>query len=255
MKKLSTESIHALKKCSSIFALTHKTNRTDFPDLLGYCYNLLCDSLVTSIVENDHKTFKSLYDGFLGIAILYQEYIRTDLIDPINNYNPQAAFAIFASPMVEFSMISGLAILWGEFTDAPEWRKDIEKELEPYIDESNIDKHSLLPNIISTIKSYKTTRFFIGNRDIIQTGWEQSVSTVIRNHPDYKVAYGDHFDTYISSKSKIFSTFSRYHLATLGVLEDTEELFLVLCVNPHVKDDEKFHTDSKWEELINENEQ
>ena len=254
IQKLSAQSIHSLKKCSSIFALSHNTNRTEFPDLLGYCYNLICDSLVTTIADDDYETFESLYDGFLGTALLYQEYIRADLVNPANNYNRQAAFAVFASPLVEFSMISGLAILWGEFTDAPEWRKSVEKELEPYKDVSDADKHSLLPKIISTIQSYKSIRFIIGNRNSVQIGWEQLVSAAMRDHPNYKEAYGDHLDKYISSKSKIFSAFSRHHLADFGVLEDTEELFLVLCINPHVKDDEKFHTDSKWEELINEEE-
>lgn len=251
MQKLSAQSIHSLKKCSGIFALTHDVNRTDFPDLLGYCYNLICDSLVTSITENDHETFASLYDGFLGTAILYQEYIRADLVNPANNYNRQAIFRVFASPLVEFSMISGLAILWGEFTEKSEWRSAVEKELEPYKDIKNADKHSILPKIISTIQTYRSIRFGIGNRDIIQTGWEQSVSAAMRNHPNYKEAYGDHFDKYISSNSKIFSAFSRHHFANFGVLEDTDAFFLVLCINPHVKDEEKFHTDSKWEELIN----
>ena len=252
IQKLSAQSIHSLKKCSSIFALTHDANRTEFPDLLGYCYNFICDSLVTSIAGNDYETFASLYDGFLGTTLLYQEYIRADLVNPTNNYNRQAVFGVFAAPLVEFSMISGLAILWGEFTDAPEWRAVVEKELEPYKDASNAEQHSILPKIISAIKSYKSIRFGIGNRDIIQTGWEQLVSASMRNHPNYKETYGNHFDKYISSKSKIFSAFSRHHLAGFGVLEDTEELFLVLCINPHVKEDEKFHTGSKWEELINE---
>lgn len=252
IQKLSAKSIHALKKCSGIFALSHNKNRTDFPDLLGYCYNLICDSLVGSIVKNDHATFKALYDGFLGTAILYQEYVRVDLINPINNYNSKAVFGVFASPVVEFSIISGLAILWGEFIDAPEWRQTIESELEPYKDANNTDKHSLLPQIINIIKNIKANLLGCGDRELIQIGWKQAVSAVMRDHPNYKVTYGNHLDKYISSKSKIFSAFSRYHFADFGVLEDTDELFLVLCINPHVKDDEKFHTHSKWEEIVND---
>ena len=252
IQKISTQSIHSLKECSSIFALSHNTNRTEYPDLLGYCYNLICDSLVTAIFENDYETFVTLYKGFLGTALLYQEYIRTDLVNPANNYNRQAALRVFASPLVEFSKISGLAILWGEFTDVSKWRNAVESEIEPYKDVSNTDKHKVLLNIIDTIKNYKLFRFGIGNRDLIQTGWEQLVSTAMRNHPNYKEEYGDHFDKYINSKSKIFTEFSRHHFADLGVLQDTDELFLVLCINTYLKDEEKFHTDSKWEELINE---
>lgn len=252
IQRLSAQSIHSLKKCSSIFALTHSDNRTNFPDLLGYSYNLICDSLIKSIVENDYETFASLYDGFLGTTLLYQEYIRADLANPINNYNRQFAFGVFASPIVEFSMISGLAILWGEFIDSEEWRTVVEKELDPYKDTNDANKYGILPKIISTIKAHKSIRFGIGNRDTIQIGWEQSVSRAIRNHPNYKEEYGNHFDKYVKSNSKIFSAFSRHHLADLGVLEDTEELYLVLCINPYVKDEEKYHTNSKWEEMIND---
>ena len=252
IQKISTQSIHSLKKCSSIFALSHIADRTEFPDLLGYCYNLISDTLITSIASNDYEGFASLYNGFLPTALLYQEYIRTDLVNPANNYNKQAALRVFASPIVEFSIISGLAILWGEFTDESKWRNAVENEIKPYKDASNIDKHKVLLCIIDTIKNQKSIYCGIGNRNFIQTGWEQLVSSAIRNHPNYKEEYGEHFDKYISSNSRIFSEFSRNHFADFGVLQNTEELFLVLCINPYVNDDEKFHTNSKWEELINE---
>ena len=219
---------------------------------MGYCYNLISDTLITSIASNDYEGFASLYNGFLPTALLYQEYIRTDLVNPANNYNKQAALRVFASPIVEFSIISGLAILWGEFTDESKWRNAVENEIKPYKDASNIDKHKVLLCIIDTIKNQKSIYCGIGNRNFIQTGWEQLVSSAIRNHPNYKEEYGEHFDKYISSNSRIFSEFSRNHFADFGVLQNTEELFLVLCINPYVNDDEKFHTNSKWEELINE---
>lgn len=252
MQKLYVQYIHALKKCSGIFALSHETNRTEFPDLLGYCYNVICDSLVEAICNNDYDAFNDLYKGFFKTVLLYQEYIRTDLANPINNYNPMFAYGVFASPMIEFSIISGLAILWGEFIGDLKWRKTIEIELEPYKDENDVVKHDFLTKMIDIINGKKKNVLGIGNRDLIQTSWEQSVSAVIRNHPNYEVKYGKHFDKYISSESAIFSAFSRHNFASLGVLSDTEELFLVLCVNPYVKDEEKFHTNSKWEELIGE---
>lgn len=172
------------------------------------------------------------------------------LMNGMNTLIP--AYGVFASPMIEFSIISGLAILWGEFIGDPKWRKTIEVELEPYKDENDVVKHDFLTKMIDIINGKKKNVLGIGNRDLIQTSWEQSVSAVIRNHPNYEVKYGKHFDKYISSESAIFSAFSRHNFASLGVLSDTEELFLVLCVNPYVKDEEKFHTNSKWEELIGE---
>lgn len=241
----------SLKKCSGIFAITHQEKRTEFPGLLGYCYNRFCDCMITSIANDDVTTFKSLYEGFLGTMLLYQEYIRTDLIKRKEEHLQKAVLHVFSAPVLEFAMISGLAILWGEFVDSKEWRAIVEKEIEPYTDTSKEDKHRVLPHINQVISARKGTLLGISNRDIIETGWEQMVSAAIRNHPKYKIAYGKFGQKYIVSDSRLFSVFTRHSLAELGVIHDIEELFCVLCVNPHVQENEKYHTRSKWEEIVN----
>ena len=210
--------------------------------------------MITAIANDDVTTFNSLYEGFLGTMLLYQEYIRTDLIKRKEEHLQRAVLHVFSAPVLEFAMISGLAILWGEFVGSKEWRETVEKEIESYTDTSKEDKHRVLPHINQVISARKGTLLGIGNRDIIETGWEQMVSAAIRNHPKYKIAYGKFGHKYIVSDSKLFSAFTRHSLAELGVIHDIEELFCVLCVNPHVQENEKYHTRSKWEEIVINNE-
>ena len=242
----------SLKKCSGIFAITHQENRTEFPDLLGYCYNRFCDCMITSIAKDDVIIFKSLYEGFLETMLLYQEYIRTDLIKRKEEHLQKAVFHVFSAPVLEFAMISGLAILWGEFVGSKEWREIVEKEIEPYTDKTNEDKYRVLTQINQIISARKSTSFGIGNRDIIEGGWEQIVSAAMRNHPNYKISYGKFGQKCVVSESKLFSAFTGHYLADLGVLHDVEEFFCVLCINPHVDEKEKYHTRSKWEEVVND---
>lgn len=250
IKDISRKLPQSLKKCSGIFAITHQENRTEFPDLLGYSYNRFCDCLITAIANGDCITFRSLYDGFLETTLMYQEYVRTDVIKRKEEHMQGAVFHVFSAPIFEYAMISGLAILWGEFVGSQEWRKTVEEEIEPYTDKSKEEKHRVLPYINQIVSARKSTQLGIGNRDIIESGWEQMISAAIRNHPKYKIADGKFEQRFIACDSKLFTAFTSHFLVDLGVIHDVEELFCVLCVNPYVQEKEKYHTRSKWEETI-----
>lgn len=254
MKSISQTIPQSLKKCSGIFALTHQDDRTEFPDLLGYCYNRICDCLISAIANNDYPLFKSLYNGFLGTMLLYQEYIRTDVIKRKEEHLQRAVLHVFSAPTLEFAMISGLAILWGEFVGSHEWRETVEEEIKPYTNKSDPEKSSVLQRIVQIISARKGSLIGLGNRDIIEAGWEQRISAAIQNHPNYNTKHGKYGEEYIVSNSKIFTAFTRHSLS-LGILHDTEDVFCVLCINPYVQEDDKYHTRSKWEEIINEDEE
>ena len=252
IKKVSQTIPKSLKRCSGVFALTHQECRTDFPDLFGYCYNRFCECLIDAIANNDYVAFKTFYEGFLSTALLYQEYIRTDVIKIKEEYRQKAVLHVFTAPIFEVAMISGLAILWGEFVETPEWRTIVEEEIKPYTDKSDTEKHSVLPKINQMISARKKSFFGIGNRDLIETRWEQTISAAIRNHPNYQIQYGKFGEQHIVSNSKLFNAFTRNSLVDLGVLHDVEDLFCILCINPYVQDDEKYHSQSKWEEDLDD---
>ena len=94
----------------------------------------------------------------------------------------------------------------------------------------------------------------MGERDIIATGWEQRISAVIRNHPNLIIEFDRFGDEHFISGSKIFSSFANTSLFYMDVLHNTEELFCVLCINPLVEEEDKYHTKSKWEEELNNEE-
>lgn len=251
IKKISQTIQHSLKKCSGIFAITHQENRGNFPDLLGYSYNRICDCLVAAIADDDYASFESLYSGFLATALLYQEYIRTDLVKRKEEYLQSAVLHAFSAPVFEYALISGLAILWGEFSGEETWKKLVEKELQPYADKSNPELNELLPKLNQMTLMHKRPMMGIGNRDILKTDWEQTISAAIRNHSKYKVEYVEYGEKQIVSDSKLFKAFVRASFPEFGVIHDAEELFCVLCVNPHVEEKNKYHTQSKWEEIAN----
>lgn len=252
IKKISCETPRSLKKCSGIFALTHQDNRKDYPDLLGYCYNRICDNLVSAIVDDDFPTFKTMYNGFLGSVLLYQEYIRTDVIKRKEKYMQSAVYDAFSAPILEFAMISGMAILWGEFMENQDWRSIVEEELKPYLDKKNYDDVDVLSWMVQIISNRKSALMALGSRSILQTSWEQRVSAAIINHPSCKLEYGPYGQERIVSNSKLFSAFASHSLASFGTLDNTEEFYCVLCINPYLKQEEKYHTRSKWEEEIDD---
>lgn len=252
IKKMFQQIPQSLKRCSGAFAITHQENRTEFPDLFGYCYNMFCECLITAIANNDHTAFKTFYEGFLGTALLYQEYIRTDVIKVKEDYKQRAVLHVFLAPIFEFAMISGLAILWGEYVKDPEWRTIVEEEIKPYTNKSDVEKYSILSKINPMISARKNASFGIGNRDLINARWEQTISAAIRNHPNYQIEYGKYGQQHIVNSSRLFTAFTRNSLVDMGVLHNVEELFCILCVNPFVQDSEKYHSQSKWEEDLND---
>lgn len=185
IQKIIHDTPYLLKKCSGFFAFTHQDDRTDYPDLFGYCYNRICDSLITAIASDDLASFKAMYSGFLGTTFAYQEYIRTDLIKIKEEHLHQILLKSFSSPVYEFSVISGLAIIWGEFVGHRDWYETVNCELEPYKDKTDTAKFDLLRNINLILSARRSLGPLTGDREIVVTGWEQRITSAIRRHPNY----------------------------------------------------------------------
>ncbi|MBM6972032.1 type II restriction endonuclease subunit M, partial [Mordavella massiliensis] len=109
-------------ECSSHFALDNWENREEYPDFLGECYNRICEDAVEAITSGDIKQFEIDFENLSKLMILYQEYIRSDLIKNKDLYRVEYVYYMFTSPIVEWAQIGGLAILWGEFHSNDEWK-------------------------------------------------------------------------------------------------------------------------------------
>lgn len=240
-----------LGKCAGAFALTHWSKREDYPDLLGFCYNHICEALISSIEENDFETFKGAYSGFLSTMLLYQEYIRTDVIKIKEPHRQRAVFHVVSAPIIEYAMISGFAILWGEFNNSPQWKALVEAELQSFIEEETA--HTLtLKRITELAATRKHHMLGIGNRDILQTGWKQRIEWAIRNSDLCKYEYKDFGYKVLKTDSKLLKIFCGPSFSDFGFTHDVEDIYFICCVNPHIPPESKYTGDFQWEADLDE---
>lgn len=240
-------------KCSGIFAIQNWETREDYPDLLGFCYNHLCEYLLSAIQNNDLEGFEAAYKDFLSTVLLYQEYVRTDAIKVKESYRQNAVFHVITAPIIEYAMISGLAILWGEFSENEQWRNTVDHELEKFI---NSDKENLerLIHISELAAARKDHLFGIGNRDVLQTGWEMCITRAIHQKGLYKFDYEKYGSKIMITNSKLLKAFCRSTFDFRG-LSDSEDVYFVLCVNKYLPNDKKYRGRFKWEENLYEEEE
>lgn len=241
-----------LGKCSGAFALSHWSKREDYPDLLGFCYNHICEALISSIEQNDFETFKGAYSGFLATMLLYQEYIRTDVIKIKEPHRQQGVFHVATAPIIEYAMISGLAILWGEFSHAPQWGELIRAELQSFVKEDEDNHVVILKRITEMAMARKHHMFGIGNRDVLQTGWKQRIEWAIRNSDSCEYEYKDFGQKVLKTDSKLLKIFCGTSFLDLGFTYDVEDIYFICCVNSYIPFESKYIGDFKREEDLDE---
>ena len=238
-----------LVKCSSNFALDNWKNREEYPDFLGECYNHICEDAVEAIISGNIKQFEIDFENLSKLMLLYQEYIRTDFINNKGLYRVEYAYYMFTSPIIEWAQIGGLAILWGEFHSDDDWKLCVCKSSDLILKKDG-KVTGLAEKLIEYIQHRDKFMFGIASRDILETGWEQSVANAIRNSGICEIEY-DHYGHYLKTDSKLLKAFCP-NFMDMGFMIDPSEVFWVICVNPIVSDDKKFHTRFEWEEKLND---
>lgn len=238
-----------LSECSSHFALENWKNREDYPDFLGECYNHICEDAVEAITNGDKKQFEIDFENLSKIMLLYQEYIRTDFIKNKDLYRVEYAYYLFTSPIVEWAQIGGLAILWGEFHADSEWKTCVSTSSK-FIFKKDGELTGLAEKLIEYIQHRDRFMFGIANRDILETRWKQCVANAIRNSGVCETEY-EMFACYIKTDSKLLKAFCP-NFVDMGFTNDPSEIFWVICVNPFVGDEKKFHTRYSWEDKLND---
>lgn len=241
-----------LVKCSSAFVIKNWDRRDEYPDFLGESYNRIAEDAVEAIVNNDIDQFEKTYSNLTRIILLYQEYIRADFIKNRDLYRIEQAFYVFTSPIVEWAQIGGLGILWGEFFKNKQWC-NIVKNVSKII--FNIEKReegakALASQMIEYALQRESFMFSIGNRGILKTSWKQSVQNAIKEANIIETEYIK-FSPRIKTDSKLIKAFCPNFLS-MGFLSDPSEVFWVICVNPLLSENEKFHSKYSWEEDLNE---
>ena len=250
-KSINREFPPYLMRCCCATTLTHWKKHKDFPDSLGFCYNHLCEYLVAAIENGDFESFKVAYTGFWGVTLLYHEYVRSDLIKIKETYKQNAVFHVVTAPILEYAVISGLAILWGEFSGEKQWKDLIDEELNAYVNKSDNQNDTLI-KIIEMLSYRKNHQHGIGNRDIIQTNWNQRITNSIiakgfchyeYKHPGIKV---------LKTDSTFLKAFCQTTFDDLGFTNGVEEAYLILCLNQYVPPEKQYKSQFKWEKDLYE---
>lgn len=242
---------HLLVQCSGAFALTHWSKREDYPDLLGFCYNYICEALISSIERNDFETFKGSYVGFLSVMLLYQEYVRTDVIKIKEPHRQQAVFHVATAPIIEYAMISSFAILWGEFNNSPKWKALVDSELQGFIKEDS-GHISVLKRLAELASARKHHMFGIGNRDVLQTNWTQRIEQAIRNADLCEYEFKGFGQQVLKTDSKLLKAFCGSSFLDLGFSADIEDVYFICCINQHLPEESKYIGKYNWEERLDE---
>lgn len=240
-----------LVKCCGEATLAHWRDREDFPDSLGFCYNQLCEYLVVAIEDDDFEAFKSAYSGFFGVVLLYHEYVRSDVVKIKELHKQNAVFHVVTAPLIEYAIISGLAILWGEFSENRQWRELVDAELSEFIRKDE-KKREILTKIIEMLSYRKGHMLGIGNRDLIQTNWVQRITNSIRVRGLCHYEYKDWGINVLKTESTLLKAFCGTSFKNLGFADNVEDLYLILCLNQYVPSEKQYESRSKWEKNLHE---
>ena len=241
-----------LLKCSSAFAIKNWDRREEYPDFLGDCYNHIAEDAVEAIVNSDKKQFEKDFENLTKIMFLYQEYIRSDFIKNKDLYRVEYAYYMFTSPIVEWAQIGGLGILWGEFFKDVEWCSIVKKALKLVFNVKEDEEKSteVAAQLIEFASQRNKFLFGIGARNMLATNWNQFVANAIRESATIETEYVM-FRQEIKTDSKIIKAFCSNFL-DMGFTTDPSEVFWVICINPLLPKEKRFHTRFSWEDDLNE---
>ena len=236
-----------LMKCSMAYAAKHWKDREDSPDFLGLCYNHISESLVHALENNNFSKFQEIYKDYFSLVILYQEYVRSDVMKHKEEHLAGIVFHVATAPLLEYALISGLAIIWGEFIGETCWKELVDSSLEVFVEQAEDNQLRL-----TTIARYLQVRHHdimgIGNRDAIQTGWVQRIERAIVNSPKFETEY-DRFNMRLKTDSKLLSCYCGTLLSYNSSinLQNPEDVYLITCVNKHLPDNQKYQSNWGWE--------
>ncbi|MGG4195794.1 hypothetical protein ABEW50_20330 [Paenibacillus jamilae] len=240
-------------KCASLFTFESWGQNSKYPDLLGQCYNYLCEYLIESIVQSDFDTFSEIYPNLLKVTLLYQELSRLELLNIKEVYKQDAVLTVFTNPIIEFSTISGYAYLWSEILKEQRWKSVIESNLAEDVELQGDRASEFYSRWIGLANFLSNRRTAIYNRDLIQINWKQRIEHAIRKGNLLSYEYGRYGSQFLKTESKLLKAFLG---ATPDLVFHAEayEIFFVMCINKYVPEGKKYVSRWEWEKDLNEDE-
>ena len=240
-----------LLQCSGQFALDKwKNNRgtlDEYPDFVGSSFNHICADAVEAIANNNIKQFAHDFDSLSKLMLLYQEYIRVDMLRKKDEYNDRYVYYLVTSPIVEWAEIGGLAILWGEFTKCKEWKDKVDHGNDLII-KKNGKITDFAERLIDFIRARDSYMMGSSARNFVEAEWKIKIENAIRNSDLYEIEYGV-YGKQIKTGSKLLKAFCR-DFPDFGFHSDPAEVLWVLCLNPLLPESKKYQTRFSWEDKL-----
>lgn len=235
-----------LVKSTGLFTLYQENELNQYPDMLGYSYNVICEFLIDAIENNDIKRFENGYKHFLNIVILYEDSIRRDIPKEYYNKNTYAVGNVIMSPILEFSQISGYAYLWGEVSRNTKWKEIIEKDLESFLASKTDATEEILEKWISYLNFFQMRPPSIYNRDIIRQDWSTRMQRLLLDSDLLKfedVRYGN---TRLNTENLLLRSFLGNSPDYL-LYNDPQDIYAIIFLNPKVDKSNEYSSRSNWE--------
>lgn len=237
-KRMSTEWC----KCTSIFVLEHWEMYEKYPDILGACTTYLCEILVQAIIDDDFDIFELNYKNLFGMLLLYQEYSRKELVQIKEIYRQSTVLAVYSNPIIEYSMISGYAYLWGEISGDNRWKELIVDDTK-----KNVAKDDVGKKISEILQNVHQRMPAIYQRDLLHTHWSQIIENELKRKENLPWKIERFYEVY-AGKSKLLK-------AVLSVKDDYDflnceafEIYAVAILNQYIPEENKYHSRFGWEE-------
>lgn len=239
-----------LGKCAFSFAIETWDNRDEYPDFLGECYNHICMDAIDSIVNNSHDQFKSDFESLTRLMLLYQEYIRTDFVKKKDLYRIEYSYYMITYPIIEWAQIGGLAILWGEFFNEPQWNNTVNSLVSQIINDKKGNDIKLAEKLVEYAQNRERYILGIGSRSVLETSWNIRVAEAIKSTKEYETE--DYFyGTRLKTDSNLLKAFCG-SFPSYGFPSNTADVLFVTCINSKLPKEKRYHSISKWEEKLDD---
>lgn len=235
-------------QCASFFTVQNWKSYDKYPDLLGACYNYLCEFLLESIMKNSYEDFAQNFDKLPGMAFLYQGISREELKEMKETYQQSAVMAVYSNPIIELGEIAGYAYIWGEISGDNRWKDLLHTVFEKRI---GLEKE-LCEQIVNIYEFKKGRRAAIYNRDTIRTGWRQRMEQAFDENGNFQWKRKQFME--------ILDTENAFLRAIIGHKDyhrllhcKAYEVFAVMILNNYLPEEKKYKSINQWEdELENE---
>ena len=182
---------------------------------------------------------------------LYQEYIRLYFNKNKNLYRKEYIYYMITCPIVEWAQLGGLGIIWGEFFNDKEWSEIVKETSEIFFQNNNEENSKELAiQYTEYVNLRNQLRYFMNSRDLIANNWNDYVVKAIINTANIETE-NTMFGTKIKTDSKLIRVFCPSILDD-GFRTNPSELFWVICINPLVPEEKRFHSSFSWEKELND---